>query len=250
MTASDQPPVPWDTVQAADAYQDRDMRLARTLIFPTVLRRLGPAVRPGGTVLDVGCGTGALTTHVAEARECTVHGLDLSTAMLDIARADRPHPRVHYRAFDGKSLEWIPDGSVDAVVCCLVYCTDPDDGRLAALTGEIHRVLRPGAPYVLADLNPQATGEQFSTLRYGEPGAVYADGDTVPTFLRRLSGTTVTTACHYRSLPRYRALLTDAGFPAPDFDLPLAQADGDGAPQPAETRLAPYMVLSTRGRSA
>ncbi|CAM5265913.1 Methyltransferase OS=Streptomyces aurantiogriseus OX=66870 GN=GCM10010251_85300 PE=4 SV=1 [Streptomyces aurantiogriseus] len=127
--------------------------------------------------------------------------------------------------------------------------TDPDEARLAALTGEIHRVVRPGAPFVLADLNPEATGARFSTLRYGEPGAVYADGDTVPTTLRRLSGTTVTTACHYRSLPRYQDLLTGAGFPAPDLDLPLAPPQGDGASQPAETRLAPYMILSARGRS-
>ncbi|MFJ9586148.1 class I SAM-dependent methyltransferase [Streptomyces acidicola] len=175
--------------QAADAYRDRDMRLARELIFPAVLRRLGPAEGTGQVVLDVGCGTGALAVHLAEARGCTVHGLAPSSAMLDIARADRPHPRVDYRLFDGRSLHWIVDDDVDAVVCCLVYCTDPDDRRLADLTREIHRVLRPGAPYVLADLNPRAIGEAFSTLRYGEPGTVYADGDTVPTTLRRLSGT-------------------------------------------------------------
>lgn len=249
MTAPDRDPLPWDTAQAADAYRDRDMRLARNLIFPTVLERLGPDARAGRTVLDIGCGTGALTSHLAETRDCTVHGLDPSAAMLDIARADRPHPRVHYRLFDGRALGWIPDGSVDAVVCCLVYCTDPDDTRLAALTGEIHRVLRSGAPFVLADLNPEATGEQFSTLRHGEPGAVYADGDTVPTTLRRLSGATVTTACHYRSLRRYRALFTDAGFPSPELDLPLAKPRDDGVPPAAETRVAPYMVLSARRRS-
>jgi SAM-dependent methyltransferase len=245
VTAPD-PSLPWDTAQAADAYRDRDMRLARNLIFPTVLARLGSAVRAGRTVVDIGCGTGALTTHLAETRECTVQGLDPSAAMLDIARADRRHPLVHYRLFDGRSLEWIPDGSVDAVVCCLVYCTDPDDDRLAALTGEIRRVLRPGGPFVLADLNPEATGEQFSTLRYGDPGTEYADGDTVPTTLRRLNGASVTTACHYRSLPRYRALLTGAGFPQPDLDLPLATPPDDGAPPAAEARVAPYMVLSAR----
>lgn len=240
------PPLPWDTTQAADAYRDRDMRLARELIFPTVLRRLGPAEGTGQVVLDVGCGTGALAVHLAETRGCTVHGLDPSSAMLDIARADRPHPRVDYRLFDGRSLHWIADDDVDAVVCCLVYCTDPDDRRLADLTREIHRVLRPGAPFILADLNPQAIGEVFSTLRYGEPGTVYRDGDTVPTTLRRLSGTTITTACYYRSLPHYEALLTEAGFASVDLDLPLVASSHDsGALEPAETNVAPYMVLTT-----
>ncbi|MEW2399316.1 class I SAM-dependent methyltransferase [Streptomyces sp. NPDC046862] len=239
------PPLPWDTAQAADAYRDRDMRLARELIFPAVLRRLGPADATGQVVLDVGCGTGALAAHLAEVRGCTVQGIDPSSSMLEIARADRPHPLVDYRLFDGRSLHWIADDAVDAVVCCLVYCTDPDDHRLADLTREIHRVLRPGAPFVLADLNPQATGEAFSTLRYGEPGADYADGDTVPTTLRRLSGTTVTTACHYRSLTHYEALLTEAGFTSPDLDLPLMpHGDESSAQGPAETRVAPYMVLT------
>ncbi|WP_328874210.1 class I SAM-dependent methyltransferase [Streptomyces sp. NBC_00287] len=210
------------------------MRLARQLIFPAVLDRLGAAPDPGAMVLDIGCGTGALALELAESRGWAVQGVDPSAHMLDIARADRPHPRVDYRLFDGRRLDWLPDGSVDAAVCCLVYCTDPDDRRLAALTAEIHRVLRPGAPYVVADLNPGAVGEQFSTLRYGDPGASYAEGAPVPTVLRQLDGGSVTTVCYFRPESAYGALLTGAGFPAPTTETP-----------PAETGTAPYMVLGT-----
>ncbi|WP_399497456.1 class I SAM-dependent methyltransferase [Streptomyces sp. P17] len=209
------------------------MRLARQLIFPAVLDRVGTAPHPGATVLDVGCGTGALSLELAE-RGWTVQGVDPSAHMLDIARADRPHPRVDYRRFDGRALDWLPDACVDAAVCCLVCCTDPDDGRLAALTAQIHRVLRPGAPYVLADLNPGAVGERFSTLRYGDPGAAYPEGAPVPTVLLQLDGGSVTTACSFRPASAYGALLTGAGFPAPAMELP-----------PAETGGAPYMILST-----
>ncbi|MFD0395791.1 class I SAM-dependent methyltransferase [Streptomyces nogalater] len=143
-----------------------------------------------------------------------------SAGMLGIARADRPHPRVSYRLFDGRTLDWLADDSVDAAVCCLVYCTDPDDGRLAALTAEIRRVLRPGAPYLLADLNPAATGVAFSTLRHGEPGAVYGDGDPVPTLLRLRDGTMMPSVTYHRSLDRYRRFLTEAGFPSPPSSCP------------------------------
>ncbi|MEU6200831.1 class I SAM-dependent methyltransferase [Streptomyces sp. NPDC047061] len=244
MTASSdrsQAALAWDTPAAAAAYRDRDMRLARQLIFPAVLDGVGTPPYPGAAVLDIGCGTGALTLELADTGGWSVQGVDPSAHMLDIARADRPHPRVGYRLFDGRSLAWIPDGTIDAAVCCLVYCTDPDDLRLAALTAEIHRVLRPGAPYVLADLNPGAVGEQFATLRYGEPGASYAEGAPVPTELRRLDGGSVTTVCHYRSLPAYTAFLTGAGFTAPATDTPFAT----GPDRAAGPGRAPYMVLST-----
>lgn len=53
MTATDPPPgLAWDTPAAAAAYRDRDMRLARQLIFPAVLDRVGTPrapVRPSST---------------------------------------------------------------------------------------------------------------------------------------------------------------------------------------------------------
>ncbi|MGW1777963.1 class I SAM-dependent methyltransferase [Streptomyces sp. NPDC002143] len=252
MTAPDRPLV-WDTPAAAAAYRDRDMRLARQLIFPTTLSRLGrptTSATSAPTALDVGCGTGALAAYLAESDGWSVQGLDPSSHMLDIARTDRPHHRVDYRLFDGRSLSWIPDASVDAVVCCLVYCADSDDKRLAALTREIHRVLRPGAPFVLADLNPAGTGREFSTVRYGEPGAVHTDGDTVSTALRQLDGDWITTACHYRSLDGYRSFLTGAGFPPPAVDLPTTPPSGDDGPAPAEAHIAPYMVLTSHARGS
>ncbi|MFF9765366.1 class I SAM-dependent methyltransferase [Streptomyces sp. NPDC014636] len=240
----DENPLGWDSSAAADAYRDRDMRLAEQLIFPAV-RRLAGSVGPDRLALDIGCGTGAVAAQLAHAGGWTVQALDPSADMLGIARSDRPHPRISYRLFDGRGLDWLGDGSVDAAVCCLVYCTDPDDGRLAGLTAEIRRVLRPGAPYLLADLNPAATGVAFSTLRHGEPKAVYGDGDPVPTLLRLRDGTTMTSTTRYRSVERYRSFLTEAGFPSPTIDLPTLPADGTDAKSPAETRTAPYMILTT-----
>ncbi|MFF8726603.1 class I SAM-dependent methyltransferase [Streptomyces sp. NPDC015171] len=238
-------PLGWDTSAAADAYRDRDMRLAERLIFPAVLRGLAGRAGSGLPALDVGCGTGAVAARLADAGGWTVQAVDLSADMLDIARADRPHPRITYRLFDGRTLDWLADDSVAAAVCCLVYCTDPDDDRLAGLTAEIRRVLRPGAPYILADLNPAATGVAFSTLRNGEPDTAYADGDTVSTLLRLRDGTMMAGVTYHRSLDRYRSLLTGAGFPAPTVELPTLPA-GDTAPEaPAETRTAPYMILTT-----
>ncbi|MFF1404387.1 hypothetical protein [Streptomyces sp. NPDC058294] len=145
--------------------------------------------------------------------------------MLDIARADRPHPRVSCRLFDGRP--WTGSPTTASMPPCAAWCcTDPDDGRPTGLTASHYRVPRPGAPYVLADLGPAATGVAFSTLRRGEPDAVYGDRGTVTTLLRLRDGTTMTTTTHRRSHDRYRTLLVDPGFPSPAVDLPTLRADG------------------------
>ncbi|MEU5538371.1 class I SAM-dependent methyltransferase [Streptomyces sp. NPDC020362] len=216
------------------------MTPAEQLIFSGVLQRLGRCPGPGRLVLDIGCGTGAVAARLAGAGEWTVQATAPSEDMLAVARADRPH-----RPFDGCTLPWLADDSVDAAVCCLVYCTDPDDDRLAVLTSEIHRVLWPGAPCLIADLNPAATGVAFSTLRHGEAGAVYTDGEPVRTVLRRRDGSTMTGVTHHRSLDRYRSFLTEAGLPSPTVDLPTLPVDDHPEDAPAGTRTAPYMILTT-----
>jgi hypothetical protein len=57
MTASSDRPqaaLAWDTPAAAAAYRDRDLRLARQLIFPAVLDRVGSPPYPGATALGIG----------------------------------------------------------------------------------------------------------------------------------------------------------------------------------------------------
>jgi hypothetical protein len=57
MTASSDRPqaaLAWDTPAAAAAYRDRDLRLARQLIFPAVLDRVGTPPYPGATALGIG----------------------------------------------------------------------------------------------------------------------------------------------------------------------------------------------------
>jgi len=108
------------------------------------------ALQPGDRVLDVACGTGAVTRVVADRLAGTgrIVGLDINAAMLGVARG------VIERA--GSSAEWceasalempLPDASFDVVVCQQGLQQFPD--RAAAL-GECSRVLRPGGRLALA----------------------------------------------------------------------------------------------------
>jgi ubiquinone/menaquinone biosynthesis C-methylase UbiE len=106
---------------------------------------LAPA-GPGDRVLDVGCGTGA---HLAGYRErgadCT--GLDLSPAMLEVAR--RRLPGADLRIGDATDLPF-DDGSFDLVLATLFLHELAPDARSMALT-EMARVAADDGRVVVID---------------------------------------------------------------------------------------------------
>jgi ubiquinone/menaquinone biosynthesis C-methylase UbiE len=103
-------------------------------------------LRAGVRVLDVACGTGAVTRVVAErvGGPGRVVGLDLSPGMLAVARASS-EPGIEWRAGNAMAMPF-PDGSFDRVLCHQGLQFMPD--RLAALR-EMRRVLVAGGRLVL-----------------------------------------------------------------------------------------------------
>jgi SAM-dependent methyltransferase len=98
-------------------------------------------VGPGQTVLDVACGTGIVARTAADrlAGAGRVVGVDLSEAMLTVAR--RVRPDVEWRHGDAGALPF-PDASFDRVLCQMALMFFPD--RAGALR-EMRRVATPGA---------------------------------------------------------------------------------------------------------
>lgn len=93
-----------------------------------------------GTVLDAGCGTGQVSVPLA-AMGYRVRGVDISAAMLEVARAKcRPEWRAAYRVGDVTALAEV-DGSVDAVVVSKLFL-HVRQWRLAI--AELVRVVRRG----------------------------------------------------------------------------------------------------------
>lgn len=103
-------------------------------------RRASLARRARGRVLEVGAGTGLQFRHYA--RGVSVVAIDPDVAMTPAAtsRARRARADVSLVAANAQALPF-PDGSFDAVVCALVFCTIPEPEVAAR---EIRRVIRPG----------------------------------------------------------------------------------------------------------
>ena len=116
----------------------------------TVSALLDP--QPGERVLDIGSGPGLLAHELAEALgpQGRVEGVDVSEAMLAIARGRRAAPGAAPVAFQQVSATELPfpDASFDAAVSTQVYEYVED---MPAALAEVRRVLRPGGRLLVLD---------------------------------------------------------------------------------------------------
>ncbi|MCZ1180634.1 class I SAM-dependent methyltransferase [Shouchella clausii] len=136
------------------------------------------------TILDFGCGPGKIATRFAELFSATVIAVDQSAEMIQLASKKHNHKNVHYRLVKDPKLAFLDDNSIDGAFSCFVFITIGDEAVLNNILQEIYRVLKPGAPFVLLDTNPNSTGHVFSTCRIGEKGKTYKRGDIIQKELR------------------------------------------------------------------
>jgi demethylmenaquinone methyltransferase/2-methoxy-6-polyprenyl-1,4-benzoquinol methylase/phosphoethanolamine N-methyltransferase len=135
-----------------------------------ILRKLPldlAALRPGESVLDVGCGTGGLALGAARrvGSTGTVWGIDAAPEMIEEARlkARRAGQPVQFAVQPVEAMSF-PNATFDVVLSSLMMHHLPGDLRPRALA-EIRRVLRPGGRIVVIDLQPISR-----PLRPWEPG--------------------------------------------------------------------------------
>ena len=143
------------------------------------------AIRPGESVLDVGCGTGLLLPYLLTLISAgggnvgggsigggRIFALDISEGML--SRARRKYggdPRVSFLLASAEDIP-LADGSCQVVVCFSAFPHFPDKGRAMA---EMARVLSPGGRLLIA----HAEGRERINLLHARIGGAVA-GDQLP----------------------------------------------------------------------
>jgi len=138
-------------------------------------------LKPGETVLDVGCGTGSLAIaakrHVGPTG--TVCGIDASPEMLARAskKASKTGHEVIFRNGAAQALPF-PDGQFDAVLNTLMLHHLQRKAR-EQCAREIHRVLKPGGRALVVDFAAPAYQKKgllahFHRHGHVKPGEIIA----------------------------------------------------------------------------
>ena len=133
-----------------DALVTKDFEVYHRRRLHPFLDRLAKEM-PGGSLLDVGCGTAAVGLAAAQ-RGFRVVGIDHTPAMIEVAqqkaRSSGLDERISFVAGDVESMPFT-DGQFDAVACQQMLHHLPD---IRPCIAEIARVLRPNGRYYIADV--------------------------------------------------------------------------------------------------
>lgn len=152
-----------DTTGDGNAFQ-------RELIFPALARLLD--VRAGERVLDMGCGNGVVSRHLA-ALGARVVATDFSGALLERARARtardaRPVEYLLADATDEEQMRALGEGSFDAAVCVMAL---QDIADIEPLSQVLAGLLTPEGRLVFAVPHPAFNIPQASRLTLEEDWA-------------------------------------------------------------------------------
>jgi ubiquinone/menaquinone biosynthesis C-methylase UbiE len=209
--------------EVADAYERQRGRSSK-LLAPLFVDFVGVQ----GAVLDVGCGTGALTFAIAKCQSVSkIVGLDPSEAFLSYARSRTDDPRISFESGDAQKLRF-SDASFDRCLALLVMRFIPDAPKAAS---EMRRVTRPGGVVATAmwdntggnelndslsdaalSLDPNAPRDKDTPRSYGTPEALISLWSAAG--LRNIEVKNISFRCGFDSFDDFWQPLTEGQGPA------------------------------------
>lgn len=140
-------------LESSPSRYDLGIRILMLGRLDHVYDRLISRIEKGQRVLDLGCGTGALTLRVAQ-KNATVKGIDVNSQMLDIARKRAMEANLTQNMelceMGVAELGSEESASYDVVTSGLCFSELSEDEITYALK-EISRILKPGGLVLVAD---------------------------------------------------------------------------------------------------
>lgn len=183
-------------------------------------------------VLDVACGEGYLTRHLASRGPRTITAVDLSSSLIDVARERCDADNVSFHVDDARELATIDDASKDVVVSQMAMMDIADH---VATFRAVRRVIAPDGMFVFSLLHPcfqsptniPAGHEPFLLNDNGERIAVLAwryasEGH----FMSGGTGVRGTMGSYHRTLSTYINDLQGNGFRLHRLEEPVWDGAG------------------------
>jgi 2-polyprenyl-3-methyl-5-hydroxy-6-metoxy-1,4-benzoquinol methylase len=165
----------WEANAAAwdERMQSEGNDFQRRLVGPATERLL--RVQPGQRVLDIACGNGVFSRHLARLGAQVV-ACDFSPAQIEYARARTLEhiDRVDYRVVDATDpgqLLALGEASFDGAVCNMALM---DMAEISPLFNAVPRLLKPGGCFVFTLMHPCFNGSGMTFL------AEWADREGTP----------------------------------------------------------------------
>jgi ubiquinone/menaquinone biosynthesis C-methylase UbiE len=121
-------------------------------------------------ILEIGCGNGVQALYIyANHNPLSITGIDLNKGNIEIANSERDNAKsdnVRFLIDDAQNLTKIPSNSVDVLLNIESAFHYPDK---PAFLKEVHRVLKPGGQFLVADiLSTRKKREGFMKI-WGKP---------------------------------------------------------------------------------
>jgi ubiquinone/menaquinone biosynthesis C-methylase UbiE len=139
--------------ESAPKRYDLGIRLLTGGKLDKIYDRLASHTKKGDKVLDIGCGTGALSLRAAE-NGARVKGIDINSRMLEIARNRvdklKLFQKIEFCEMGVAELDREEGDSYDAVMSGLCFSELGEDELLFTLR-EAKRIMKPGGLLLVAD---------------------------------------------------------------------------------------------------